>query len=161
MKKIFAIAVFCAVLVLGTVSVSAAANVVTLMYHSVTEDTERLGDYTVSPEQLESDIKYFMDCGYIPMTASELATENLANINNRKVLLLTFDDGYDNFYTEVFPILKRCNAKATMFLIGSYKWRIAVLLKWAITQTRYITRPCRCFTTYITTRIPCTTLSRT
>ena len=35
-------------------------------------------------------------------------------------LLLTFDDGYSNFYTEVFPILKKNDAKATMFLIGSY-----------------------------------------
>ena len=120
MKKVFAIAVFCAVLVFGAVSASAAANVAALMYHSVTKDAERLSDYTVSPEQLDSDIKYFMDCGYIPMTASELATEKLSNINTRKVLLLTFDDGYDNFYTEVFPILKKYNAKATMFLIGSY-----------------------------------------
>ena len=120
MKKIFAMTVFCALFLFGAVSVSAAANVAALMYHSVTKDAERLSDYTISPDQLENDIKYFMDCGYIPMTASELATENLANINNRKVLLLTFDDGYDNFYTEVFPILKKYNAKATMFLIGSY-----------------------------------------
>lgn len=111
---------FCAVFMIGALSASATANVVALMYHSVTPDTNRLSDYTVTPEQLDSDIQYFMDCGYIPMTATELATENFANINNRKVLLLTFDDGYDNFYTEVFPILKKHNAKATMYLIGSY-----------------------------------------
>ena len=54
------------------------------------------------------------------MTATELATANMADIDNRKILLLTFDDGYSNFYTEVFPILKKNDAKATMFLIGSY-----------------------------------------
>lgn len=120
MKKIFAVLVFCTVLMIGAVSASAAANVAALMYHSVTTDINRLSDYTVSPEQLDNDIQYFMDCGYIPMTATELATEDFRKINNRKILLLTFDDGYDNFYTEVFPILKKHNAKATMFLIGSY-----------------------------------------
>ena len=120
MKKVLAMMVFCTVFLLGAVSASAAANVAALMYHSVTRNTDRLDDYTVSPEQLESDIRCFMDNGYIPMTASELATEGITNINGRKVLLLTFDDGYDNFYTEVFPILKKCNAKATMFLVGSY-----------------------------------------
>lgn len=112
--------VFAAVFMVGAVSANAAAKVAALMYHSVTEDTDRLGDYTISPFQLDSDIKYFLDCGYIPMTASELATEPLWRIDNRKILLLTFDDGYDNFYTEVFPILQKYNAKATMFLIGSY-----------------------------------------
>ena len=120
MKKLFAAVIFLAVFTIGAASASAAANVVTLMYHSVTQDANRLGDYTVSPEQLDSDIQYFMSQGYIPITASELVNENYENVNNRKILLLTFDDGYDNFYMEVFPILKKYNAKATMFLIGSY-----------------------------------------
>ncbi len=49
------------------------------------------------------------------MTATELATANMADIDNRKILLLTFDDGYSNFYTEVFPIKTKNDAKATMF----------------------------------------------
>lgn len=40
------------------------------------------------------------------MTATELATSNMADIDNRKILLLTFDDGYSNFYTEVFSGIK-------------------------------------------------------
>lgn len=120
LKKIIALAVFCFIFAATAVSASAAAKVAALMYHSVTSDVDRLSDYTITPEQLDNDIQYFMDCGYIPITASELANESMANIDNRKILLLTFDDGYDNFYTEVFPILKKHNCKATMFLIGSY-----------------------------------------
>ncbi|MBQ6557911.1 MAG: polysaccharide deacetylase family protein [Clostridia bacterium] len=120
MKKIIALAAFCIVLAATCISASAAAKVCTLMYHSVTSDVDRLSDYTVTPEQFENDIRFFMACGYIPMTATELATENFSLIDNRKILLVTLDDGYDNFYTEVFPILQRNNCKATMFLIGSY-----------------------------------------
>lgn len=120
MKKICAIFVFCAIMIFGCVCAEAHAYVAALMYHSVTTDEKRLSDYAVSPQQLDSDIQYFMDCGYIPMTATELAMENIKTIDKRKILLLTFDDGYDNFYTEVFPILKKHNCKATVFLIGSY-----------------------------------------
>lgn len=120
MKKIIAVMAFCIIMTVGAVSASAAANVAALMYHSVTTDSERWGDYTISPEQLDADIQYFQACGYITMTATELATANMADIDGKKILLLTFDDGYSNFYTDVFPVLKKNNAKATMYLIGSY-----------------------------------------
>ncbi len=119
-RRIIAIVVFCLAFVSVTANAQAAANVAALMYHSVTTDESRAGDYTITPDQLDADIQYFMDCGYIPMTATELADSNMADIDNRKILLLTFDDGYSNFYTDVFPVLKKHNAKATMFLIGSY-----------------------------------------
>lgn len=120
MKKIIALMAFCIIMAAGAVSASAAANVAALMYHSVTTDSTRWGDYTASPEQLDADIQYFQSCGYITMTATELATANMADIDGRKILLLTFDDGYANFYTDIFPVLKKNNAKATMYLIGSY-----------------------------------------
>ena len=108
MKKIIAVmAVLITLFSMGNVSASAAAKVAALMYHSVTTDSSRWNDYTISPEQLDADIQYFKSCGYIPMTATELATANMADIDNRKILLLTFDDGYSNFYTEVFPVLKK------------------------------------------------------
>ena len=117
MKKIIAVmAVLITLFSMGNVSAKLRrSKVAALMYHSVTTDSSRWNDYTISPEQLDADIQYFKSCGYIPMTATELATSNMADIDNRKILLLTFDDGYSNFYTEVFPILKKNDAKATMF----------------------------------------------
>ena len=120
LKKIIALMAFCIIMAAGVVSASADANVAALMYHSVTTDSSRWGDYTISPEQLDADIQYFQACGYITMTATELATANMADIDGKKILLLTFDDGYSNFYTDVFPVLKKNNAKATMYLISSY-----------------------------------------
>lgn len=120
MKKIFALTLVCIILTAGAVSASAAAKVAALMYHSITTDSSRWGDYTTSPDQLDSDIQYFQDNGYITMTATELASANMTDIDGQKILLLTFDDGYANFYTDVLPILKKHNAKATMYLIGSY-----------------------------------------
>lgn len=121
MRKTISAMIMCIVLLLsGNVSAKAAAKVAALMYHSVTENSLRWNDYTISPQQLDEDIRYFMDNGYIPMTATELAEAYMPDIDDRKILLLTFDDGYSNFYTDIFPVLKKYNAKATMFLVGSY-----------------------------------------
>lgn len=120
MKKIITAAALSMILMSGTVCAEAAANVAALMYHNVTSDSSRWGDYTVSPEQLDADIQYFTDCGYITMTATELASADMSEIDGKKILLLTFDDGYSSFYSEVYPILKRHNAKGTMYLISSY-----------------------------------------
>lgn len=119
MKKITAL-ILAAVCMLSSVSAFAAADVAALMYHSVTPSEDRWSDYTISPQQLEEDIQYFTDRGYVTMTATELAQADISAIDGGKILLLTFDDGYSNFYTEIYPILKKHNAKATMFLIGSY-----------------------------------------
>ena len=105
---------------MSAVTASAAANVAALMYHSVTRDESRWDDYTVSPDTLDADIAYFLGNGYVTMTASELASADMSEINGKKILLLTFDDGYSNFYTDVFPVLKKYGAKGTMYLIGSY-----------------------------------------
>ncbi|HOA80155.1 MAG TPA: polysaccharide deacetylase family protein, partial [Defluviitaleaceae bacterium] len=36
-----------------------------------------------------------------------------------KPIILTFDDGYENNYTNAFPILKKHNMKATIFIVTS------------------------------------------
>ncbi|MEI8230421.1 MAG: polysaccharide deacetylase family protein [Candidatus Peregrinibacteria bacterium] len=36
------------------------------------------------------------------------------------VIALTFDDGYEDFYTDAFPLLKKYSAHATLFMISSY-----------------------------------------
>lgn len=120
MKKLTVILTLCAALFVCAPGAFAAADVAALMYHSVTNDEQRWDDYTISPAQLDADITYFTDCGYITMTATELAEADMSQIDGKKILLLTFDDGYSNFYTDIFPVLKKHGAKATMFLIGSY-----------------------------------------
>jgi peptidoglycan/xylan/chitin deacetylase (PgdA/CDA1 family) len=118
-KLLIMLTAFFALLIFGGASAYASCNVVTLMYHNVTNDSERWDDYCISPSTLDSDISYFLNNGYITMTASELATEDMSKLDGKKVLLLTFDDGYSGWYTDVYPILKKYSAKATMYIVGS------------------------------------------
>ena len=89
-----------------------------LYYHSV-EDIER-NEVVISPEKLRSQLQYIKDSGYTTLTMSEV--NDYINNNKpipEKSILLTFDDGYMNNYTDAFPILKELDMKATIFVITS------------------------------------------
>lgn len=39
---------------------------------------------------------------------------------NPKNVFLTFDDGYEDFYTDVFPLLKKYNVKGTLYVVNNF-----------------------------------------
>lgn len=87
-----------------------------LEYHAVSDDIWDGADSSlfVSPAALEEEIVWLKKQGYTFITFEDLA--RLGEIE--KPVLLTFDDGYENIYSELFPILQRQQVKATVFLIG-------------------------------------------
>ncbi|MBW6410472.1 polysaccharide deacetylase family protein [Clostridium weizhouense] len=87
-----------------------------LYYHSVqqTEDNE----VTISPQKLRNELRYIKDSGYTTITMRELQDHLLNNSPiPEKSIVITFDDGYMNNYTNAFPILKDLGMKATIFCI--------------------------------------------
>lgn len=86
-----------------------------LMYHKISDGKT---DYlTVNIEQFESHLKHLQSLDYQYIT-----TQNLIDFYSKKIalpskpILLTFDDGYLNNLTLAYPILKRHNALATIFI---------------------------------------------
>lgn len=128
-RKLLIFTVFFILMIAFSVSAEASCRVVSLMYHNITEDSSRWDDYTVPPSVFEEDLRYFLDRGYITLTAPELINEDMANLNGKKILLVTLDDGYAGWYTYVYPILQKYNAKATMFIVGSSIDRYGYLTK--------------------------------
>lgn len=82
-----------------------------LMYHSISEDD---GDLAVSPDHFERQLIWLTRHGYRFCCISELVSE--PNSGNEKRVALTFDDGFKDNYTEMFPLLNKYNAKATIYL---------------------------------------------
>lgn len=88
-------------------------DVVVLRYHCVSDDIWGGESLFMSPEKLEEQI-----CAMEEMGCSFLTFEDLPQLDRyEKPVLLTFDDGYGDNYDELFPILRRHNAKATVFVI--------------------------------------------
>ena len=84
-----------------------------LMYHLVLEEpyNGNVGLF-VRPTDLEDQIQKMLDEGYVFLFADEYGK------TKEKSVVLTFDDGYTDNYTELLPILKKYNVKATVYLIG-------------------------------------------
>ena len=91
-------------------------NVPVLMYHAVSDDIwSSIGELFVSPSSMEEQLAYIVDNGY-----DAIWFEDLSHIEDYdKPVILTFDDGYEDNYTELFPLLKKYGVKATIFVIAS------------------------------------------
>ena len=116
----------------GSVAVSAGGNLEEcrllpiLMYHSILKDPARTGKYILSPDRLESDIRYLMERGYETVTLAQLT--DYANGRGdlpEKPVLLTFDDGYLNNLTYVLPLLETYDCVAVVSVVGSYSQKFS------------------------------------
>jgi len=91
-----------------------------LTYHSISENLfGRVHPY----HQINTPVSVFAmqmkwlrrEC-YRTINLSELLGGFEANQDLTKTVVLTFDDGYQDFYTDAFPLLRQCGFTATVFL---------------------------------------------
>ncbi len=94
-----------------------STKVTALMLHSVC-DIE--GSVTIiSEKKLENLLQYIVDNDLNTVSQKELLDYVYAGIDlPENPVVLTFDDGYYNNYTTVFPLLKKYHQKAIFFPIG-------------------------------------------
>ena len=100
------------------------------MYHSISDEPEPgVPPYyrtTTSPAMFREQMQVLAALGYRTLTLTEAlrafghwqaadAASSKAESTNR-VAVITFDDGFRNFYTEAFPILRQHGFSATMFV---------------------------------------------
>ncbi len=97
----------------GKLEVPAGYDVPVLMYHAVEDETWGFEELFVRPADLEAQLQLLTDGGYTPVFFSDLAQVD----EIEKPVILTFDDGYVDNYTQVFPLLQKYGVKATIFLI--------------------------------------------
>lgn len=104
-----------------------------LYYHSVQESANN--EVTITPKALKEQLKYIKDQGYITLTINQLENYLLHNSPiPQKSIVITFDDGYMDNYSNAFPILKDLNMTATIFCITSDLDGSYYLSKDAITE---------------------------
>jgi len=92
-----------------------------LMYHHIQSETAAKADkqtgLTTYTDYFQKQMQYLKDKGYHVASMNDLANffDNGTPILSKSVLL-TFDDGYEDFYTDAFPVLQSLGFKATMFV---------------------------------------------
>ena len=103
----------------GTNGKSRAEGVPILLYHRF--GPEIADSMTVTTSYFESQLKYFKDQGYTVIPLRQLVDYllgKMALIPSRS-LVITADDGHKSVYTDMFPLLKKYHAPATLFLYPS------------------------------------------
>ncbi len=121
---------------------SARGDIAVLMYHRVVPIKEMgrsvQAGMVVEPDTLDLHISYLRNhFEIIPLSDLNLFHQNNPqNLSRKPVCALTFDDGWCDFFEYAYPILKKHEAPATVFLptdfIGTGRWfwtdRVGILL---------------------------------
>lgn len=93
------------------------ARIPILMYHHFAD--EGSPSTVISAAQFENQIKALSDAGYTAITFEELCDYVFSGAPlPERPLIITIDDGYLSVYETAFPILKKYDMKATVFIIG-------------------------------------------
>ncbi|MES2547552.1 MAG: poly-beta-1,6-N-acetyl-D-glucosamine N-deacetylase PgaB [Pseudomonadota bacterium] len=95
-----------------------------LCYHDVRDNVD--GDLdadstAISSKNLARHFAWLQAHGYHPVSINDVINAKAGKkVLPAKPVLLTFDDGYQSFYTRVYPLLKLYNYPATFALVGSW-----------------------------------------
>jgi peptidoglycan/xylan/chitin deacetylase (PgdA/CDA1 family) len=90
-----------------------------LMYHGIEPPCHNGHPYyetSTSPAMFTHHMKYLRENGYSVVDLEDVPQRMVAGHANGKCVAITFDDGYRNFYTHAFPVLKEYGFEATLFL---------------------------------------------
>jgi peptidoglycan/xylan/chitin deacetylase (PgdA/CDA1 family) len=103
----------------------AALRIPILMYHSIAEpaaDSRHPYFGTVtSPAVFEQQMRYLHDNGFQTLSPAEVFANGETSIRLvRKPVIITFDDGFRDFYTHAQPILAKFGFTAIVYLPTAY-----------------------------------------
>jgi peptidoglycan/xylan/chitin deacetylase (PgdA/CDA1 family) len=91
-----------------------------LMYHSISENlfgkSHPYSHINTSPDIFLQQMRCLRQAGYRTIGLCELMDGLGCGKDLSKTVVITFDDGYQDFITDAMPVLKQCGFTATVFL---------------------------------------------
>ena len=96
-----------------------AVELPVIMYHSICDKAP--SDYSVTPEQVESDMRWLKEKGYTAVSAEQVIayTENRGQLPEKPVMI-TADDGFYNNLSQLVPLLEKYDMCAVISIVGSF-----------------------------------------
>lgn len=91
-----------------------------LMYHSISDNLFGMSHpyyhINTTPEVFSSQMRWLRNSGFQAVTLSEARSQLEKGADLSKKVVITFDDGYRDFYTTAMNVLKQCGFTACIFL---------------------------------------------
>jgi peptidoglycan/xylan/chitin deacetylase (PgdA/CDA1 family) len=99
-----------------------------LMYHVIAEDgPPALARYRTRPEMFRAQMRWLRGHGYHAVSAAELVQRLIRREQfPGRPVLMTFDDGTNDFYNTAWPILRDCDLSAEVFIVTDLVGQTAV-----------------------------------
>lgn len=91
-----------------------------LAYHSIDNSDSNV---SISPVLFSQHLRYLKEKHFNVITLSQGLKLLKSHESLDKKVVLTFDDGYDNFHSKAFPLLSQYHFPATVFLVVRYVGR--------------------------------------
>lgn len=92
-------------------------QVLVLMYHHISDKTDKR--FSISPQLFAEHMKFLHENDIHPITLAEfLRFVDTGVLPTNNAVLLTFDDGYESYYTEAYPVMKKYNFPSVNFVIA-------------------------------------------
>jgi peptidoglycan/xylan/chitin deacetylase (PgdA/CDA1 family) len=88
-----------------------------LMYHIITEQ-ETGYNYSICAKSFEKQMQYLCQNGFKTVVPEEISRLN--ETNDTKLIMITFDDGYETDYTLALPILRKYGFKGVSFVTTGF-----------------------------------------
>ncbi|MBW1742942.1 MAG: polysaccharide deacetylase family protein [Deltaproteobacteria bacterium] len=89
-----------------------------LMYHRV--NSCRKDELSVPPDRFRKQVEWLHMHGFRNTRMAELESGSRATGNNGPRVIFTFDDGYEDIYTDAYPILREYGYTAIIYLPFDY-----------------------------------------
>jgi biofilm PGA synthesis lipoprotein PgaB len=98
------------------------ATLTVIGYHEVTDDKDALIPmYSVSTARFEEQVRWLQNNGFHFISVDQLLKAHQGKtVLPEKPVLLTVDDGYENFYTNVYPFVKANKIPIVLAVVGSW-----------------------------------------
>lgn len=97
----------------------AQVQVPVLMYHEIADITATTSRLAVPPEAFADQMAYLHDAGFTAITAGALSATLAGGAGDVELpsrpVVVSFDDGYGDFYSAALPLLKQYGLTATVF----------------------------------------------
>ncbi len=93
-----------------------------LMYHSISRQSGAafFRPYAVPPERFAEQMAYLYNNGYTTLGVTQLIEARQKNHIPERCVVITFDDGFADFYVDALPVLKRYNQTASVYITTGY-----------------------------------------